>query len=78
MSAKSDYLIKTLMRALFCFKVVIEAFSKGCIVIPNSMAFKIATWTTNISEFSFNSALANFFFLMSSTRLVVSRALAAM
>lgn len=73
-SVKLEYLVGTLMGALFCFKVAIWAFCKKYIVIPNSRAFKVVICTTKVLEFLFNAALANTFLLISFIFLMMARA----
>ena len=72
-----EYLIGISVEALFYFQAAIWASRKGCIVIPDSRASRVATCITKVLEFSSNTALTNSFLSMSSIYLVVSKASAA-
>lgn len=71
---KLEYLIRTLIRALFYLKAAIWIF---CISIFNSGIFIIAICIIKVSEFLSNSILANFFLLKNFTYLMVDRVLTA-
>ena len=71
-----------LAKSKYLFRILISLVSKKTIQAPLSKWIDIRTrlkeaiWTKNISKFLFNTTLTNFFILMSSTYLIVDRALA--
>lgn len=78
---KSEYLVRILVKISFYFKaascmgllIVIWGIYKEWIII--SEASRADTYTTKVSDLSFNIILANFSLLISSIHLIISRAL---
>ena len=70
MSTKSVYLLETLVKASFAFRCVIWAFFKGFILLPK-FTLKVAIYIIKVLYSGSRATTANYFFLISSTCLVV-------
>lgn len=79
---KSEYLIETSVSASFCLKAAIYIWLPPIIWaiverwINVSGISRVATYNTKVFDSLFNATLANFFLLISFTRLMVCRPLA--